>query len=89
MYNQDHKLSLGKAKSMLEFAELVLSTAPLLKEFNATDLGNAMAVFEKLKFFPKLSEKYRIVLVEEGDEERCMNRVHSCFNSLKLFLVTF
>ncbi|XP_078153504.1 F-box/FBD/LRR-repeat protein At1g13570-like [Carex rostrata] len=61
-----------RAESMLEFAKLVLSTAPLLEEFHVTDLGEAIVVFEELKLFPKLSEKCKLVLKyfnEETDDD--------------------
>lgn len=66
---QINELPLQSSKWMLEFAKLMLSTAPMLEELNVIGLGDAMVVFEELKVFPKLSVKCKIVLVEEGDEE--------------------
>ncbi|XP_078157425.1 F-box/FBD/LRR-repeat protein At1g13570-like [Carex rostrata] len=69
MCEQINKLPLQSSKWILEFAKLVLSTAPMLEELNVTDLGDAMVVFEELKLFPKLSVKCKIVLVEEVEQE--------------------
>ncbi|KAF3338883.1 F-box/FBD/LRR-repeat protein [Carex littledalei] len=69
MYARASELSLRCFKSMLEFAKLVLSTAPLLEEFNIIDLEDSMGSFEMLEFFPRLSKKAKIVFVKRGDEE--------------------
>ncbi|XP_078150462.1 uncharacterized protein LOC144545773 [Carex rostrata] len=69
MYARATELSLRCSKSMLEFAKLVLSTAPLLEEFNIIDLEDAKVFFEMLEFFPRLSKKAKIVFVKRGDEE--------------------
>ncbi|XP_078153502.1 F-box/FBD/LRR-repeat protein At1g13570-like [Carex rostrata] len=55
--------SLNRTKSMLEFAKLVLSTAPLLEKFRVRHLKDDMVVFKELKLFPKLSEKCKIDLL--------------------------
>ncbi|XP_078156526.1 F-box/FBD/LRR-repeat protein At1g13570-like [Carex rostrata] len=71
MFAHDTELSLKCSKSMLNFAKLVLSTAPLLKKFNVVDLEDAREIFEMLEFFPMLSKKAKIVFVQgiSDDEE--------------------
>ena len=53
---------------MLEFAEFVLITAPLLEIFHVTELGDD-TVFSQMLELPKLSEKCKVVFSEGGDEE--------------------
>ena len=57
MFAHGTGLSLKCFKSMLDFAKLVLSTAPLLKKLNVIGLEDAREIFEMLEFFPKLSKK--------------------------------
>ncbi|XP_078153503.1 F-box/FBD/LRR-repeat protein At1g13570-like [Carex rostrata] len=68
-YHRDPELLSRKAKSILEFGQLVSSTA--LEEFRVTALGYDIGVFEELKLLPKLSEKCKLVLLrdEESDDE--------------------
>ncbi|XP_078154267.1 F-box/FBD/LRR-repeat protein At1g13570-like [Carex rostrata] len=67
-YEHGNELSLQCSKSMLEFAEFVLITAPLLEKFHVTELGDD-TVFSQIIELPKLSEKCKVVFSEGGDEE--------------------
>lgn len=69
MNGQIFGLSLRSTKSMLEFAKLVLSTAPMLEKLHFIELEDAMIMPDMLKWFPKLSKKAEIEFVPRSDEE--------------------
>ncbi|KAJ3701329.1 hypothetical protein LUZ61_005034 [Rhynchospora tenuis] len=52
-------------ESMLQFSELVLSTAPVLQKLNVIDFKDATLFLKKLECFPKLSKEAKIVRVKE------------------------
>ncbi|KAJ3705143.1 hypothetical protein LUZ61_008848 [Rhynchospora tenuis] len=76
--NTETGASFGGTKSMLQFAELVLSTAPVLQKIHITDYQDSKEYFMKLECFPRLSGKVEIVFVKTDDCWECFAK-GGCF----------
>ncbi|KAJ4760872.1 F-box/RNI-like/FBD-like domains-containing protein [Rhynchospora pubera] len=69
LYVQMTELSYRRDESMLEFAELVLSTAPVLEKMNIIDYEDPTVYSTKVNCLPKLSKKVDIVFVKTSDDD--------------------
>ncbi|KAJ4813342.1 F-box/RNI-like/FBD-like domains-containing protein [Rhynchospora pubera] len=69
LYVQMTELSYRRDESMLEFAELVLSTAPVLEKMNIIDYEDPTVYSTKVNCLPKLPKKVDIVFVKTSDDD--------------------